>query len=62
MMADDEQRRRLDQLEQDIAANRAHYLRATWAGHQGEAEWYETEVDRLLGQWDDVRCGRNIPT
>lgn len=60
-MADD-QPRSLDDLEQDIAAHRVLYLRAMWAGHEGEAEAHETEVDRLLGEWDDVRCGRKATT
>jgi hypothetical protein len=60
-MADDEQRRRLEQLEQQIALNRTNYLRATWAGHAGEAEHYETLVDKLLGEWDDTRTGRTAP-
>lgn len=59
---DDPNRARLDELEQDIAAHRVLYLRATWAGHDGEAEAHETEVDRLLGEWDDVRCGRKATT
>lgn len=53
----DRNRQRLDEIEQQIASNRVHYLRAIWAGRQGEADWYETEVDRLHGEWDDVRRG-----
>jgi hypothetical protein len=57
-MDDPAQRRTLDKIEQQIAHNRIQYLQAIWAGHAGEADWYETEVDRLLGEWDDVRSGR----
>ena len=55
---DHAQRSKLDTIEQAIAHHRVLYLQATWAGHQGEADWHETEVDRLLGEWDDVRSGR----
>lgn len=57
-MTDQAQRRRLDEIEQQIASNRVRYLQAVWAGHQGEADWYETRVDQLLGEWDDVRRGK----
>jgi hypothetical protein len=45
---DDTTRERLDRIDQRIAHDRTLYLRATWAGHEGEAETYEIEVDRLL--------------
>lgn len=44
----------LARIETEIGSHRALYLRATWAGHQGEAEHHETEVDRLLAEWDQV--------
>lgn len=36
---------------------RTAYLRAVWAGHLGEADFYETRVDQLLSLWDHVRRG-----
>jgi hypothetical protein len=45
----------LDQIEQQIASNRVAYLHATWAGRQGDADHYETLIDQLLGQWDNLR-------
>jgi hypothetical protein len=57
----DEQRRLLDETEQEISRHRAKYLQATWAGHSGEAEWHETCVDDLLARWDAIRSGRSVP-
>lgn len=42
------QSRRLAKLDGEIAQDRRLYLEATWAGHDGEAQYYEVEVDRLL--------------
>lgn len=42
-------------IETEISRHRQLYLRAVWAGHSGEAEWHETEVDRLIGEWDAAR-------
>lgn len=44
--------RSLDDIEQDIAAQRFRYLRAVDACHDGEAEAYEIRIDALLDEWD----------
>jgi hypothetical protein len=46
-MADTKQLR-LTRIDAQLIIDRDAYLRATWAGHDGEARWYEAEVDRLL--------------
>lgn len=73
-MDDPAQRRQLDEIEQQIASNRARYLHATWKAQNDnlpeverveaaeEAETCERTVNRLLGEWDDVRCGRKAAT
>lgn len=53
-MADDT---RLARVETAISKHRSLYLRATWAGHLGEADYHETEVDRLILFWSHVRDG-----
>jgi len=59
-MADDTADR-LARIEHEISKHRSLYLRATWAGHQGEAEWHETEVDKLLRLWSEVRSQGKTP-
>lgn len=54
MSANDDRQGRLAKIEADITRHRLAYLRATWAGHQGEADWYETLVDEGLRRWDAV--------
>jgi hypothetical protein len=41
----------ITQIEKDLATNRRLYLEAIWAGRIGQADYYETEVDRLLSEW-----------
>lgn len=52
---------RLHRIERDIAQHRRLYLEATWAGHQGEADWHETKIDQLLNEWSTVNRGTTIP-
>ena len=59
----------LDDIEQQISAQRVAYLHATWAADNeqlppaerkaAEAAAHRAEglVDKLLGQWDDVNRG-----
>lgn len=57
-MADvDETASRLARVEHEISKHRSLYLRATWAGHDGEAEHHERETDRLLELHQRVRNG-----
>lgn len=55
-MADD-LTRRLRAIEDEISQHRALYLRAVWAGHDGEAQHHEAEVDRLIDFWQHLRDG-----
>jgi len=57
-MVDPAQPRTLDTIEQEIASLRIRYLHATWAGHEGEAEWLEATIDQDLDEWETVRSGR----
>jgi hypothetical protein len=50
----------LRSVEDEISAHRALYLRATWAGHDGEAQHHEAEVDRLIDFWQHVRDGKPL--
>jgi hypothetical protein len=54
-MADDPRPARLARIEAEIATHRKLYLDAYHAGHMGEADWHETEVDRLLILWQKVQ-------
>jgi len=54
---DDTTSLQLARIDAKIAADRSLYLRATWAGHEGEAETYELEVDRLLDLRNIVERG-----
>ena len=57
-MADvDETAQRLARVEHEISKHRLLYLRATWAGHDGEREHHERAVDRLLELHQRIRCG-----
>jgi hypothetical protein len=47
----------IGEVDADIAEDHALYLRATWAGHSGEAEWYRVEVDRLRNLRDTIERG-----
>lgn len=50
-------RRRIDAIDGRICRQRALYLKCVWAGHDGEAEVYEFDVDRLLGLRTIVQRG-----
>ena len=48
MAEDPDDSTRPGRVEAAIAQHRDLYLRATWAGHDGEALWHEAAVDELL--------------
>lgn len=54
----------LDEIDALVAEHRRLYLAAEWAGHSGEAEAHEMEVDRLLGdRWAiqrDASCAGSV--
>ena len=51
----DQLAQRLDRIETEISRHRSLYLQATWNGRLGEADAETTEIDRLLGLWQQVR-------
>lgn len=53
----DETTQRLARVEHEISKHRSLYLRATWAGHDGEREHHERQVDRLLELHQRIRGG-----
>jgi len=40
-----------DRIEHDISQHRTLYLAAVDAGHDGESDYHESEIDRLLAEW-----------
>lgn len=47
----------LDEIDDKISAKRQCYLKAVWAGHDGEALFWESEVDALLDLRNRVQRG-----
>lgn len=46
---------RLARIDEAIAGHRVLYLRCVWAGHDGEAQAHEVEIDRLIRLYEHLR-------
>lgn len=51
MCSCDDPQGRLDEIDADISRYRSLWMRAVWAGDDGQADFYRTEVDRLINDW-----------